>query len=201
METIQASFITGAVSPEQFPVHTLPEVAMIGRSNVGKSSLINRIVLQGNVARVSNTPGKTREINFFNTSMSFVLVDLPGYGYARVSKQHRAGFSVLIRQYLIERPNMALACVLVDSRHDPMESDLAMIEELEFAGRPYSVLLTKTDKLKPAQVKERTRQMRHLLEHCKHCVDVIATSSETGEGRSSVLGMIKRLCSQFNKPS
>ncbi len=172
---------------------------MIGRSNVGKSSLINQLVRHGGLARVSNTPGKTQEINFYTTDAGFMLVDLPGYGYARVSKEQRASFSELIRTYLLQRSQMLLACVLVDARHDPMVPDLAMVEELEFAGRPYAVLLTKVDKLKPRQVEARLNQFRTLLSQCTHVVDVIPTSAITGEGRSNIIGMMKRLRTLSNE--
>lgn len=194
---IEAQFAMGAVQPDQFPPSAFPEIAFIGRSNVGKSSLINTIVRHGNLARVSNTPGKTQEINFFATNAGFGLVDLPGYGYAKVSKGKREMFSSLIKAYLLERQNLAGVFVLVDSRHDPMPIDLAMIEELEFAGRPYVVVLTKCDKRKSGAVAERIEEYRHLLSECKHNVDVIATSSHTGDGRIQLIGVMKRLRQQY----
>ncbi len=194
---IEAVFATGAVKPDQFPPSSAPEIAMIGRSNVGKSSLINTIVRHGNLARVSNTPGKTQEINFFATDAGFGLVDLPGYGYAKVSKGKREQFSELIKAYLLQRENLAGVMVLVDSRHDPMAIDLAMIEELEFAGRPYVVVLTKCDKRKDGAVSERVKEYQFLLSNCQHVVDIIATSSKTGDGRSQLIGIMKRLSHQF----
>ena len=194
---IQADFIKGAVQPDQFPESTVPEVAMIGRSNVGKSSLINAIVRHGGLARVSNTPGKTQEINFFSTDSGFNLVDLPGYGYAKVSKTQRQQFSDLIKAYLLERKNLAVTFILVDSRHDPMPADLSMIEELEFAGRPYVVVLTKCDKRKEGANDRRLEEYRHLLSQCRNVVDVITTSAKTGDGRSSLIGIMKRLSKQY----
>lgn len=199
MDLVQATFIKGATAAEQFPLSELPEVAMIGRSNVGKSSLINQIVRHNGLARVSNTPGKTQEINFFNTDSGFVLVDLPGYGYARVSKTQREQFSTLIRSYLLHRTQMAMACVLIDARHDPMEIDMAMIEELEFAGRPFAVILTKCDKLKPRQVQARHEQFISLLAQCRNHIDVLATSAQSGLGRTELVGMIKRICTLNSK--
>lgn len=193
---INATFLKGATQPDQFPKTGLPEIAMIGRSNVGKSSLINALLRHGGMARVSNTPGKTQEINFFVTDLDFVLVDLPGYGYAKVSKTQREEFSQLIKAYLLEREELALTCVLIDSRHDPMEIDMAMLEELEFAGRRYVVILTKCDKIKPRQVEARVLQFRALLAQCQHVVDVIPTSAESGDGRLNVLGMMKRIRTQ-----
>ena len=194
---IQAAFATGAVEPDQFPPSEYPEIAMIGRSNVGKSSLINAIVRHSKMAYVSNTPGKTQEINFFATDAGFGLVDLPGYGYAKVSKGKREQFSELIKSYLLKRENLAGVFVLVDSRHDPMAIDLAMIEELEFAERPYVVVLTKCDKRKEGAVAERVKEYEYLLSNCQHNVDVIPTSSKTGHGRSQLIGVMKRLSQQF----
>jgi GTP-binding protein len=196
---IHAQFVKGAVESAHFLESSAPEVAMVGRSNVGKSSLINAIVRHGNLARVSNTPGKTQEINFFTTDAGFVLVDLPGYGYARVSKEQRQLFSDLIRSYLLERENLAVTFILVDSRHEPMPIDLAMIEELEFAGRPYVVVLTKCDKRKEGANDRRLDEFRQLLSQCRYLVDIILTSAKTGDGRSSMIGIMKRMSQQFNE--
>lgn len=191
-QQIHATFVKGATAPSHFPESTLPEVAMIGRSNVGKSSLINAIVRHGQLARVSNRPGKTQEINFFRTDVGVMLVDLPGYGYARVSKAQREEFSELIKTYLFTREQLHLTCVLVDSRHDPQALDMAMMEELEFAQKPFVVILTKCDKLSAKQANEREEQIRTLLGACTSFVDVVRTSSKDGEGRMSVIGIIKK---------
>ncbi|MEY3386902.1 MAG: hypothetical protein RIR53_1713 [Bacteroidota bacterium] len=198
---IHAEFVKGATSSEHFPVTSLCEVAMVGRSNVGKSSLINALVRHGGMARVSNTPGKTQEINFFVTDAGFMLVDLPGYGYARVSKTQREQFSRLIRDYVTRREPLALTCVLVDARHDPQPLDLAMLEELELANRAYVVVLTKCDKLKPGAVAAREEQLRHVLSQCRHLVDVIPTSSQTALGRHELLGCMKRIVNEHVKGS
>ncbi len=190
---ISAEFVKGATKPEHFPESSLPEIAMIGRSNVGKSSLINTLVRHSRMARVSNTPGKTQEINFFVTDMNFMLVDLPGYGYARRSKDQRQLFSELIRAYVLNRPQLVVTCILVDARHDPQPLDLAMLEELELGGRRYAILLTKCDKLKPTALVEREQQVRDLVVNCEFLVDVVPTSSETGLGRHQLLGLIKRI--------
>jgi len=198
---INAEFVKGATSSEHFPVTSLCEVAMVGRSNVGKSSLINAIVRHGRMARVSNTPGKTQEINFFVTDAGFMLVDLPGYGYARVSKTQREQFSRLIRDYVTRRENLALTCVLVDARHDPQPLDLAMLEELELAERAYVVVLTKCDKLKPGAVAARQEQLRQVLSQCRYLVDVIPTSSQTALGRHELIGCMKRIVNEHVKGS
>ena len=196
---IHAEFVKGATAPEHFPAPTVGEVAMVGRSNVGKSSLINTIVRHNGIARVSNTPGKTQEINFFITDAGFMLVDLPGYGYARVSKTQREQFSKIIRQYVTKRENLVLTCVLIDARHDPQPLDLAMLEELELAQRSYVVVLTKCDKLKPGAVSAREEQLRHILSQCQHLVDVIPTSSQTTLGRHELLGCMKRIVHEHGK--
>ena len=196
---LRAEFVKGATSPAHFPVSDVPEGALIGRSNVGKSSLINALVRSSRIARVSNTPGKTQEINFFITDLGFMLVDLPGYGYARVSKTQREQFSSLIKQYVLKREQLAVTCILVDARHDPQPLDLAMIEELEFAKRHYAVILTKCDKLKPAVLQARIDQVNQILAQCTSLVDVIPTSSETGLGRHQLLGLMKRIVSQPTK--
>lgn len=196
---IQAEFALGAVTVDQFPPSTAPEVAFVGRSNVGKSSLINMIVRHGGLAHVSNTPGKTTEINFFATDAGFGLVDLPGYGYARRSKSQRELFSALIKDYVTVRENLATVFVLVDSRHDPMPIDLAMVEELEIAGKPYIVVLTKCDKPKKGSVERRVEEYRHLLAQCNYLVDILITSSKTQAGRSQLIGIMKRQSTEFSK--
>ena len=198
-QNIEAAFAVGAVAVDQFPPSNAPEVAFVGRSNVGKSSLINMIVRHGNLAHVSNTPGKTTEINFFATDVGFGLVDLPGYGYAKRSKTQRELFSELIKDYVNQRENLAGVFVLVDSRHDPMPIDVAMIEELEIAQRPYIVVLTKCDKPKKGSIDRRIEEYRHLLSQCRFLVDIISTSSKTQDGRSQLIGIMKRQSREFNE--
>ncbi|MBU3741949.1 MAG: YihA family ribosome biogenesis GTP-binding protein [Candidatus Kapabacteria bacterium] len=191
-ERIEADFLLGAAQASQFPATGAPEVAMIGRSNVGKSSLINLLLRNGMVARVSSTPGKTQEINFFATSLGLTIADLPGYGYASVSKERRAEFATLINAYLERRKELRVTFVLVDARHDPMPLDMAMLEQLEFGGRRFVVVLTKCDKLSEREVAERVEQLRALLSACTNAVDVIPTSATTSMGREALIGIMKR---------
>jgi GTP-binding protein len=191
-DSISAQFLLGAAKPEQFPDHSYPEVAMVGRSNVGKSSLINAILRTGMVARVSQTPGKTQEANFFLTDLGVCFVDLPGYGYAAVSKVRRGEFSTLIQAYVAHRMNVRTVIALIDARHDPMPMDLSMLESLEFAGKPFVVALTKCDKLRDSDVEARTEQVRGVVSQCRFAIDVVATSASTGLGRQSLIGIIKR---------
>jgi GTP-binding protein len=174
----------------------MAEVAMIGRSNVGKSSLINAIVRNGSMAKVSSTPGKTREINFFVTDLGVMLVDLPGYGYASVSKTQRQEFAALNRAYLFERAQCKLVCVLLDARIDPQVSDMALLEELEAAHRRFAIVLTKCDKLSKKDVADRVAQIRELTSQCTSMEDVVITSAKSGDGRAQLIGIMKRIRDQ-----
>jgi GTP-binding protein len=127
----KAEFIIGVAEENKFPTLNLPEIAFIGRSNVGKSSLINNIVMRKNLARISSAPGKTREINFFVVENKWLLVDMPGLGYATIGKSHRERWAELNYKYLEKRETLKFVCVLIDSRHEPMDTDIALIEFLE----------------------------------------------------------------------
>src|SRR3954466_12271188 len=137
------------------PESTLPEVAFAGRSNVGKSSLLNRLIHRKKFARVSNTPGRTREVNFFKVNGNFVLVDLPGYGYARISKEKRAEWKPLIESYLRGSPQLRGIVHLLDARHDPTGDDRQMLDFLGELEVPTLIVLTKIDKLRPSERKRR----------------------------------------------
>jgi GTP-binding protein len=185
-------FLGGMASPEGWrPSRSLPEVAFSGRSNVGKSSLLNKLVRRSSLARVSQTPGKTREINFFAVNGTFALVDLPGYGFARVSKQLRGGWRDLIEGYLRESPQLRGVVQLVDARHDPSRDDHTMIDFLAELGAPTIVVATKIDKLKRAEAISRPAQIARQMG-----VDdeqVIPFSAVTGEGRDELAAAIVAL--------
>lgn len=198
MKLLNAEFLLGAKSPEQFPKTTLPETAFVGRSNVGKSSLLNSICNRKNLAKTSSTPGKTREINFFIVQNNqgkpvWTLADLPGFGYAAVSKEERQKFAELNFKYLSDREQLKLVCTLVDSRHDPTEIDLALIEWLELNKKNYVLILTKSDKISSRQLAERKSQIDNFVENCSHCVDVIPYSVISGLGRANLTAIIKRI--------
>jgi GTP-binding protein len=146
-------FVAGATAPEVFPPATLPEIAFVGRSNAGKSSLINAITGRGALARVSHTPGRTRQINFFNLGARVMLVDLPGYGYAKASKAMTAEWNRLITIYLRGRPSLRRVVLLADSRRGLMASDEEVLTLLDQAAMSTLVTLTKIDALKPAELK------------------------------------------------
>ncbi len=152
-------FMLGVVSMQTLPPPDMLEVAFAGRSNVGKSSLINAITGRNALARTSNTPGRTRELNFFNLGGKLRLVDLPGYGYARASKTEVAAWTGLIKKYLKGRANLRRVCMLIDSRHGIKDVDTQIMDMLDIAAVPYQIVYTKVDKIKAADLqslKEKT---------------------------------------------
>ena len=176
------------------PEPSLPEVAFAGRSNVGKSSLLNRLVHRKKFARVSNTPGRTREINFFKVNDAFMLVDLPGYGYARISKERRAEWRPLIEGYLRTSRELRGIVQLLDVRHDPTDDDRNMLDFLAELGVPTIVVLTKIDKLSSS---ERAKRLAELSSELALEPDqMIAFSAVTGEGRDELAEAIESLIAQ-----
>ena len=165
MKIIKAEHVITAVKPEQYPATGFQEVAFVGRSNVGKSSIINTLTNRKNLARVGATPGKTRQINFFNINDEFYLVDLPGYGYASVSKEMKASWHKIIETYLFKRAALELSVVvlLVDIRHDPTKDDLMMLQWLNGYGIETIVVATKADKLSRSQIKPRLSAIKKVL--------------------------------------
>lgn len=153
MKITSTRFIRSAVSPSDFPKDGLPEVAFLGRSNVGKSSLINSLLGTKGLARTSNTPGRTQAINFFLINERCYFVDLPGYGYARVPQQLRRSWGPLIENYLAERPSLVLSILIVDSRHKPTAQDQQMIDWLLQSELPFALVATKADKLSSNQLR------------------------------------------------
>ena len=170
------------------PESRLPEIAFAGRSNVGKSSLLNRLVGRKSLARVSRTPGRTREINFFRVNDAFVLADLPGYGYARVSKTRKAEWRPLIEGYLMKTPQLAGVVQLLDLRHEPSEDDLAMLDLLSELEMPTIVVLTKSDKLAKKTAAERAHTLSRVL--ALDPEQTILFSSMTGHGRDELASAI-----------
>ncbi len=192
MKIQNAEFIAGANEISNIPKYNYNEVAFTGRSNVGKSSLINTIVHRKNLAKVSANPGKTKQINLFLVDSTFILADLPGFGYAAVSKTERQSWKDMIYDYFTKRDKLKLICCLVDSRHEPLDTDLALIEWLENNNKNYIIILTKTDKISKKQVSERKDQFENFVQYCTHCLEVLPFSSVTGDGRKELLAIIKR---------
>jgi len=192
MKIHHAEFISGAAKPGQFPMTNLPEIAFSGRSNVGKSSLINSFVHRKNLARTSSTPGKTSEINFFNIENRWALADMPGFGFTKRGVERRRDWAELNFSYLENRHELKLVCCLIDSRHDPMEMDLLFIEWLENHKKDYIIILTKCDKLKKGAIENRKEQLDSLVAECNYCQDVLPYSSVKDIGRSELMALIKR---------
>ena len=176
-------FVAGAVAPDALPPAALPEVAFAGRSNVGKSSLINALTGRRMLARVSDTPGRTQQINFFALGRRLMLVDLPGYGYASVARKQANAWSALIRAYLKGRPSLRRLCLLVDARHGLKESDRQTMSELDKAGLSYQLVLTKADRVKPEALADLRRSVEiEIRRHTAAHPTILATSALEGDG-------------------
>jgi GTP-binding protein len=163
MQIKSAQYEVTAVNPSQYPARFWPEIAWVGRSNVGKSSLINALLNRKNLARVADTPGKTRVINFYNINDQFYLVDLPGYGYAKVSKAEKAAWTEMIETYLTTREQLQMIVMLVDIRHAPSADDRLMYDWLVSQAKPKLIVATKADKVSVTKVAERLREIRATL--------------------------------------
>jgi GTP-binding protein len=185
-------FMGGMTSPDGWrPPNDLPEVAFSGRSNVGKSSLLNRLVRRRSIARVSRTPGRTREINFFRVNDAFVLVDLPGYGYAQVSKARKAEWRPLIEGYLRGSPRLRGVVQLLDVRREPTADDLTMLDFLAELRMPAIVVVTKVDKLGTRAAEARVAELARTLSLDEE--QVIAFSAHTGAGRDELAAAVASL--------
>jgi GTP-binding protein len=186
MKIISAEFLKSAFEPSHWPADGLPEIAFLGRSNVGKSSMLNALLRRKGLARTSNTPGRTQSINFFRINDQMLFVDLPGYGYAKVSKTMREGWGKMAEQYLSGREELKLAIQLVDSRHEATALDLQLSEWLAASGLDHLVVATKADKLSNNQVRKHVAGLEKQLGTDR----IIAFSAITGAGREAVLGEI-----------
>lgn len=201
MKISSAEFVMSNTDVRKCPAPDKPEYAFIGRSNVGKSSLINRLVNHKNLAKTSGRPGKTQLINHFIINDEWYLTDLPGYGYAKVSKSAKARFQKLIEDYILERPNLLNLFVLIDSRHEPQQIDMEFMQWLGENGIPFSMIFTKTDKLRGANklnsnVKTYSKKM---LETWEEMPLFFTTSAETGEGGDQLLQYIEQLNRELGK--
>ena len=174
--SLKAEFVVSSGKPDTFPSDRLPEIAFLGRSNVGKSSLINALTGQRKLAFTSNTPGRTQTINFYRIDGAFYFVDLPGYGYARVPAHFAAQWKILIDEYLQKRETLKLSCLVLDARRGWMEKDLDLKRWLEHHGKPYVVVATKVDKLNQSEQEHGLRAIR------KEGVEPLPFSALTGRG-------------------
>lgn len=190
MKVIQAEFVISAVRPAQYPEAVLPEVAFAGRSNVGKSSLINMLVNRKKLARTSSTPGKTQTINFYRLDDLLYLVDLQGYGYAKVSKKSRIDWGKSIERYLEQRQTLMMVCLLVDVRHKPSDLDRAMAEWIRSQGYRLIVLATKMDKIPRSRRKAHLERIAGVLEMTGQ-ESLVPVSVKTKEGKDAVWRIIE----------
>jgi len=190
-------FIKSAVKPSQYPEYDFPEIAFAGRSNVGKSSLINTLIQRKDMVKTSSKPGCTQLINFFMVNENLSFVDLPGYGYAKVSKKIRSQWQPMVNLYLSQRKNLLGLILLIDIRRDPEKEEFDMMEWLEAHEIPYLVVLTKSDKL------SKTEQQKRLLSICSQMNreknNVILFSTRTKMGRDTILGEIENLMGVYNE--
>lgn len=194
MEISKATFVTSSAKTTECPEDGLLEFAFIGRSNVGKSSLINMLTDSKGLAKTSQTPGKTQLINHFIINDSFYIVDLPGYGYAKVPKQLRTTFKSMIYGYILSREQLVNLFILVDVRHAPMQIDIDFINEMGEAGVPFSVVFTKADKLSRSQLNLNVQAYKDaLLETWEELPPIFVTSSEKGMGKDEVLDYIEHI--------
>ena len=185
MKLKSVRFLVSAVGPEQLPKDGLPEIAFSGRSNVGKSSLINALVNHKGLAKTSKSPGKTRQLNYYAVNDRLYLVDLPGYGYSRRSRQEQRSWGKFVEPYLQERQALRGLVQLLDCRHDPSELDLKMLEWLQHRGEPYLVALTKSDKISASRLRERVGQISSLLGTPGQAI-VVPFSAKTKTGRQEI---------------
>ena len=192
MKITSSELVISAMRRSQYPTDNLPEFMLVGRSNVGKSSFINTITNNKKMARVSNTPGKTRNLNFYLINNSFYFVDVPGYGYASVSKKEHKKFGLMIEEYLEKRPNLVRTYMLVDLRHKPSEDDVLMYEFLKYYNLPVTIVATKADKISN---NKRNKAMNTILKtlELEKGDSFIVLSNITKEGRDKILNEIEDL--------
>ena len=194
MKIYSAEFVVSNTAVDKCPKDRIPEYAFIGRSNVGKSSLINMLMERRHLAKTSSTPGKTQLINHFKINNSWYLVDLPGYGYARVSKKKKATFQKYIENYFLQRKQLVCSFILIDCRHDPQKIDLDFMQFLGENFIPFSIIFTKADKLTPAKLEKQLNSYKtKLLEYWEELPTSFITSSSSGLGRDEFLNYINQI--------
>ncbi|MDC3415689.1 ribosome biogenesis GTP-binding protein YihA/YsxC [Aquibacillus salsiterrae] len=182
MKVINAEIVISAVSQKQYPNDRLPEIALAGRSNVGKSSFINKMINRKSLARTSSKPGKTQTLNFYKINEMFYFVDVPGYGYAKVSKKEREAWGRMIEEYFVSRENLRAAALVIDIRHDPTVDDVKMYQFLKFYELPVVVIATKLDKISKGK---RSKHLQAIIKKLNLNSEdaIIPFSSETAEGK------------------
>jgi len=191
LKIVSAEFIKSIYDLRALPNSVLTEFVFVGRSNVGKSSLINVICNKKKMAKIGSVPGKTRQLNYFLINEKFYLVDLPGYGYAKVPEQIRAGWRKLVEDYISERSNVKLVFVLIDSRHEPTYLDELMVSWLEYYEIPFAIILTKSDKISANKMQKQIYRASKIVNNEDLCIDYIPFSIITGEGKYEILKLVE----------
>lgn len=189
MKIKDTKFVISAVRPNQYPEDGLPEIALAGRSNVGKSSLINKMIQRKNLARTSSQPGKTQQLNYYQVNNEIYIVDFPGYGYAKVSKKQREEFGVMIETYLRDREQLVLQLLVIDIRHEPSKDDQLMYQWLKHYEIPTCIVVTKADKIPRSKWDKHLKMIKTTLEASTKD-KVVLFSSESGLGRDELWGHI-----------
>ncbi len=194
MKVINTEFLTGAVSAKQYPKEPYPEFAFVGRSNVGKSSLIRSLLNRKKLVRISSTPGKTREINFFKINETLMFADLPGYGFARVTPALQKKWKTMIEEYLVHRETLSAIIFIVDIRRKPTELDLTLKEWLEDLGRYYILAITKADKLSGNERSKQTKIIKNAFMG-ENALAAVTYSSKNHTGRKELWSQIQKISS------
>ena len=187
MKVTKAEFLKSAFKEDDWPRDSLPEIAFLGRSNVGKSSLINSLLSVHGLARTSSTPGRTQSLNFFQINDKLRFVDFPGFGYARVPRQIKSSWGEMATSYLAKRPQLVLSIHIVDSRHEPTKQDLQLHEWLEESNKPLLTVATKSDKLSNNELRKNLQHIARVL----HDDSVMAYSAKSGRGRAELWRAIR----------
>lgn len=199
MKIVSAEFINSIYDLRTLPKSVLSEFVFVGRSNVGKSSMVNKLCNRKNLAKIGSVPGKTRQLNYFLINEDFYLVDLPGYGYAKVPEQIRAGWRKLVEEYISERQNVNMVFVLIDSRHEPTYLDELMISWLEYYEISYAIVLTKSDKISRNKMEKQIYRCSKIVNNDDLCIDYIPFSIISGEGKNEILSLIKKSLGESKK--
>lgn len=197
MDVHNVEMVMSAVSATQYPTDGKPEIALVGRSNVGKSSLTNTLINRKNFARTSSQPGKTQTLNFYNVEDQLYFVDVPGYGYAKVSKKQREAFGHMIEEYITSRKQLRGVISLVDARHDPSDDDISMYEWLHYYNIPILVVATKSDKISRSRFNKYESNIKRTLGFDEEDSDFQFFSSETKYGKNEVWQWIETHLNQM----
>lgn len=198
MQIKTITYLQSVVDWKKCPTPSLPEYAFIGRSNVGKSSLINMIANNNKLAKISSTPGKTQTINHFLVNSDWYLVDLPGFGYAKISKTMREKWIIMIHDYITHRENLQLIFILIDSRLEPQKNDLEFINKMGDLFVPFALIFTKSDKLSATQIARNVDLFKKTLsETWDELPPIFVSSSETGFGKEDILDFIESVNKQY----